>query len=160
MKGLLSALAFPLFFLVFAPFGIVYLATEHGPMDTPDYGLAFIAEAAWLVFLLVAINVVALIHKAIRKDKEHAQRVAVSDEEHAQGMAVSDERQTGALVEVLQALEKAGDSGVPSRRVAPAAAAWLLERGYVRKEWGRMYATQDGLQVLRRWEGPGGTWLQ
>jgi hypothetical protein len=138
-------LAFPLFALVFAPFVITYIATE-GPENTPDWGLAFIVEVAWLVFLVVIINLVALIIKAVKKDKEPAQ-----------GVAVSDEGQTGAHVEVLQALEKTGDGGVPSRRVAPPAAAWLLERGYMRKEWGRMYATQAGLQALRRWEGPGGT---
>jgi membrane protein implicated in regulation of membrane protease activity len=143
-------LVFPVVVLVVGPFVFTYIASEPSSWPhTPDIPLALGVEAAWLVFLLVTVNLVAAIHKAVRKDKEHAQRVAVSDE-----------RQTGALVEVLQALEKAGDRGVPSRRVAPAAAACLLERGYMRKESGRMYATQAGLQALRRWEGPGGTWLQ
>jgi hypothetical protein len=146
----MALLAFPLFALVFAPFVITYIASEHGPEHTPDWGLAFGVEAAWLLFLLLVFLVVGLVAKA-REEK---------NEEHAQRVAVSDERQTGALVEVLQALEKAGDRGVPSRRVAPTATAWMLERGYIRKEWGRMYATQAGLQALRRWEGPGGTWLQ
>jgi hypothetical protein len=148
----MGLLAFPLFALVFAPFVITYIASEHGPAHTPDWGLAFIVEVTWLVFLVVIISLVALIIKAVKKDDK--------DKEPAQPVAVSDEGQTGALVEVLQALEKAGDRGVPSRRVASAAAAWLLKRGYMRKEWGRMYATQAGLQALRRWEGPGGTWLQ
>jgi len=41
-------LAFPLFALVFAPFFITYIASERGPENTPDWGLAFIVELGWL----------------------------------------------------------------------------------------------------------------
>jgi hypothetical protein len=53
---LVILLTFPGFALVFAPFVITYIYSEHGPDHTSDYALAFGLEAAWLVFLLVVIG--------------------------------------------------------------------------------------------------------
>jgi len=144
MKGLLSLLAFPLFALVFVPFVATYIGSEHGPDHTPDWGLAFGVEAAWIVFLLLVLGIIGAVANAReKKDGEH--------------VALGDEQQAYTLVEVLQALEEGGDHGVPSRRVAPAAAARLLKRGYIRKERGCLHATRAGLQALSRWEEQEGT---
>jgi hypothetical protein len=57
-------MGFLIFVLVFAPFGITYISTEHGPDHTPDYGLAFGVELAWIVFLIMIVYTIALIQKA------------------------------------------------------------------------------------------------
>jgi hypothetical protein len=67
---------FPLFALVFAPFWITYIASEHGPEHTPDWGLAFMVEVGWLVFLVLIINVAVAIHKAVKSKRERVQPAA------------------------------------------------------------------------------------
>jgi hypothetical protein len=66
----LGLLAFPLFASVFAPFVITYIASEHGPLHDPDWGLAFGVEFAWIVFLLLVFAVIGMVLNAREKKDE------------------------------------------------------------------------------------------